>query len=562
ILGKDIKGIVEETERKQIWESTDGLRYSFRHELLRDAAHKIQMDTRLYELHQKAAQAYETLYADTLPWHYVELVYHYNQAQDEEKERYYAKLAGDQAAARFANKEAISYYSRALELTPATETEFRYQLLIAREKVHQLLGERQPQADDLKALAELVQTLGDPHKQAEVSLHWANYWESINDYSAANLAVQQAIEFANQKAPDGPDAANLVAQSHLIWGRSLTALSDYAAAREHHERALEIFRSVGNENEAANALQYLGTVFTYQANYNLALKHYRETLYLYRKMGNRQGEAHVLNNLGTIAANQGNLAEEKNYYELALRIRQEIGDRNGEADTLNNLGLTARSLGDFMLARDYYRQALEIYFEVQDRFGEQVILHNLGEAFYYLKMYPEALASYRQALFIGREIGDRDGEALTLQHIGNVLRDTGNLVQAEQHYQQALALHRELGQFQYKAEELAGLADVAFVRENVPQALKYVREIMLILSRNPSLEGSEEPLRVYLTCYHVLNAAGDLQANQILQNAYQLLTSRKERILDTEMRRKFIENNPWHMEVLTLWKKTGNYSAG
>ena len=555
ILGKDAQAITTEAEREQVWELVDGIHYAFRHELLRDAAHKIQMDAWLHQLHRKAAEAYETLYPNTLQRYFVELAYHYNQAQEPEKERQYTQLAGDQAAARFANKEALQYYARALELLPAGEHDTHFELLVAREKIYKLLGDRQAQALELNRLSELVQTLGDPHKQAKVALRWANYWELVNDYAAAQLAAQQAIENAGQKDPESPQTASLVAKGHLIWGRTLIALSDYAAAREHMEPALEIFMSIGEELEAARALQFLGTIFTYQANYDLALKHYREALHVYRKTGNREGEAHILNNLGTIAADQGNPVEEKSYYELALQIRKEIGDRHGEADTLNNLGLSERALGEYALARDYYRQALEIYFEVQDRFGEQTALHNLGEAFYYEKMYLEALASYRQALFISREIGDRDGEALSLQHIGNVLRDTGSLEQAEVHFHQALTLHRALGRLQYEAEELTGLVDVALAHQNNAQALAYVQEISAILARNPTLDGSEQPFRVYLTCYHVLATAGDPRAVQMLQDAYQLLMARRDQILDTEMRRKFIESNPWHREVLELWEQ-------
>ncbi|HNB50290.1 MAG TPA: hypothetical protein PK530_00015 [Anaerolineales bacterium] len=60
---------------------------------------------------------------------------------------------------------------------------------------------------------------------------------------------------------------------------------------------------------------------------------------------------------------------------------------------------------------------------------------------------------------------------------------------------------------------------------------------------------------MYLTCYHVLHAATDPEARPLLDRAYELLLARSDRIVDPEMRRKFLENNPWHMEVLELWGK-------
>ena len=553
LLGTEAARLAQEGEQEQIWETVDGLQYTFRHELLRDAAYKIQMETRLRELHQRAVEAYETLYANSLERYFAELVYHANLAHHREKEQHYARLAGELAASRFASSEALYYFSRAFALTPEEDVGMQYELLRAQEKVYELGGDRSAQMSTLITLAELVGRLGDPHKQAEVYLLWASYWEAINDYTSAGHAIQEAIQFATQKDPDSPATAQLVAKSHLAWGRFLTALSDYYTAREHLEQALAIFQRIGDRTETARALQSLGTVFSFQANYDLALKNYQDALILYRKTGDRRGEAHIINNLGTLASERGNPAEEKKYYELALRIRREIGDRNGEADTLNNLGLTARTLGEYAQARDYYHQALEIYYEVQDRLGEQTVLHNLGEAFYYLKMYAEALASYRQALFIAREIGDRDGEGLTLYHLGNVLQDTGHLEQAEKHYLEALGIHRELGRLQYEPEELAGLANIAWRQQNQAQAREYIHQIAALLARNPTLNGSEEPIRVYLICYHILKALDDPHADNLLEHAYNLLATRSAHIHEPDIRQKFVENNPWHLEVLELW---------
>ncbi|NUM47850.1 MAG: tetratricopeptide repeat protein [Anaerolineales bacterium] len=553
LLGKDAQRLAEEGEKEQIWEAIKGLHYTFRHELLRDAAYKLQLESRLGELHRQAIQAYETLFPETLSRYYALLVYHAGQGQDQEKERLYTRLAGDQAAIRFAPAEALRYFARALELTPPDDLPTRYEILTAQEKMHDLSGEREAQLQKLKQLSEIVLTLNDAYRQAELSLLWANYWATANNYSAADEMIQQAISFARHSAT--PHAESLIAQSHLVWGRYLIALSDYTLAHTHLTQALEIVQRLGDEAATARVLHALGTVSAYQGEYASALKDYREALFLYRKTGNRQGEAHILNNLGTIAADQGNPAEEQAYYEQALQIRREIGDRQGEADTLNNLGLTERTLGEYARARDYYHQALEIYYEVQNRLGEQTVLHNLGEAFYYLKMYVEALASYRQALYIAREIKDRDGEALNLFHIGNILRDTGNLEQAEPYYQQALALHREVGRHQYEPEDLAALADIALLQQKHALAQEYVHLILPLLSQNPTLDGSEEPFRVYLTCYHTLTAVGDPEAPPLLRRAYELLLARSERILDTDMRRKFLENNPWHLEVMALWQK-------
>ena len=54
-------------------------------------------------------------------------------------------LAGKWASAHYANLEASGYFSRALKLAPKTGLAARYDLLLAREVVNDLLGERNMQ---------------------------------------------------------------------------------------------------------------------------------------------------------------------------------------------------------------------------------------------------------------------------------------------------------------------------------------------------------------------------------------------------------------------------------
>ena len=51
-------------EEAAIWSALSELRYLFKHVLLRDAAYDMQVRARRAELHQLAAEALETLYAD------------------------------------------------------------------------------------------------------------------------------------------------------------------------------------------------------------------------------------------------------------------------------------------------------------------------------------------------------------------------------------------------------------------------------------------------------------------------------------------------------------------
>jgi len=68
-----------------------------------------------------------------------------------------------------------------------------------------------------------------------------------------------------------------------------------------------------------------------------------------------------------------------------------------------------------------------------------------------------------------------------------------------------------------------------------------------------SLDGTSEPLRVYLTCYQVLQANGDPRADDILEEGYRFLQERAAKISDEGERRSFLENVAANREIVGAW---------
>ena len=67
-----------------------------------------------------------------------------------------------------------------------------------------------------------------------------------------------------------------------------------------------------------------------------------------------------------------------------------------------------------------------------------------------------------------------------------------------------------------------------------------------------------EPLRIYLTCYNGLHAAKDPRAKKVLDAAYRLLQERAVMIEDQGLRRSYLENVPYHREIVALWEEASH----
>lgn len=574
---------VQAAEEERIWSVISELRYLFRHPLLRDAAYSMQLRTRLRELHTLAGQAIEQVYADHLAPYYADLAYHYGQADDLEHERSYARLAGIWAASRFANSEAIQHLSRALELTPAAARTERYDLLCAREQVYDLQGDRQSQSSDLDELASLANLLDDNQQRAYVVLRWSNCADRIGDYPAMSAAAQGAI-FLGQTM----QRLDIEASGYLQWARALWYQGENDAARSQAEQSLKLARAVQSRQIEADSLRILGNVALYQGNYAEARTAFEQSLQLCRELTDWYGESGALNNLGIITFYQGDYALARSYYEESLRLNREAGDRQGESMALGNLGEVAAAQGDYAAAQAAFEQSLELYWETGDQYGESLTLFNLGEVAATLGDYDTARARFeqsldicraighrqheswvlskmalllhrlgenraahdlsKQALALSRDVQDRNVQSYALTHLGHTLVEFAHLDAAADAYQEAYEIRQTLEQPHQAMEPLSGLARVALAQNDLSRASDYVQGILHHLETE-TLDGTDEPFRIYLTCYRVLQTSGSPQAAATLAKARQLLEERAALIQDERLQYSYLQHVTVHREL-------------
>jgi len=437
---------VHQAREAAVWVPLNELRYLFRHALLRDAAYDMQLRSRLQELHAMAAGAIEQLYAEDLSAHLVDLAYHYREAQDTAHERHYARRAGEQAAARFANEEAVAYLGRALDLTPDAAAGDRFDLLLSREQVYDLQGARDVQRRDVEALENLASCLDSPAQRAEAALRRAAFEEATVDYAAAIAAAQEAI--AQARAADDPARE---AEGWRWWGQSLWQQADYAEARQKLAQARQLARpgSLAGDGRARQAevesLRGLGMVCSEEGDYAAAREDFEESLRIYRAAGDRRGEGAVLNNLGLLHNAQGDYPRARDYFERSLHIAREIGNRREEGRLLNNLGIVSTYQDEPDQALDWYGRAIQAAREVGDRRCEALALNNLGMVYSARDDRERTMLYYEQARQLAHEIGDRRCESLALNNLGLVFLDQGDFATAQAYLEQALAINRGIG---------------------------------------------------------------------------------------------------------------------
>ncbi|MBN1640343.1 MAG: tetratricopeptide repeat protein [Anaerolineae bacterium] len=565
--------------------------YRFQHNLFQTYlyAHLDEVERTL--LHEDVGRVLEELYGEQRADIAVQLARHFSEAGIAEKARTYLREAGDQAAAQYANHEALQYYSQALELTEAGELEERYDLLAAREKLLSLKGDRAAQRRDLDELAALADALDDDARRAEVALRRGHYAGRTGDYAASLAAAQEAVRLA--QAAHEPD---MEAEGWLQCGQARFHEGAYGAARDELEQALALARARGARRTEADAVRSLGNIGWVQGDHADARLRYEQSLEVACEIGYRRAELGALNNLSIVTGAQGDCVQAEAYTRRTLQVARTTGDRWCEGMVLNNLGVQLQMQGDYVGAMSLYEEALVIRRVTGDPMGEALTLMNIARLFAEQgqfdrsrPFYQECLDRFREtgdrqgeaealaflslschqfgeneaalehaqrALAITREMGDRNTEADPLAYLGHALAGLGRMAEAADAYRQALDMRREFGQAHMATEPLAGLARIALAQGDVRRAQAYVEQILTTLDEH-TLEGTAEPLRVYLTCYRVLHAGQDPRASELLRTAYGLLQEKASRIQDRALRRSFLENVGTHCEIVRAFASSG-----
>jgi tetratricopeptide (TPR) repeat protein len=277
--------------------------------------------------------------------------------------------------------------------------------------------------------------------------------------------------------------------------------------------------------------------------------YYEQCLALHRETGDLLGEAQVLNNLGTLCSARHDYHAALAYYEQALHACREVGSRMMEATVLSNFGSTWNTLGQYERARDYAQEVLHIARDIHTAFQQVLALANLAVAQHNLGEHQTAHECAQQALQVAQRGGYRTQEGYAWLNLGHALEGLCQWEEALQAYRRGTEVRRELGARLSALEPLAGRARACLVLGDLPQAMALVEEMLPDLERVMQSD-LDQPLLVPWTCYQVLRAAGDPRAPLVLENAYRLLQTAANRLQDEAMRQSYLENVPWHREML------------
>jgi len=240
----------------------------------------------------------------------------------------------------------------------------------------------------------------------------------------------------------------------VILGDALAALTRPVVGLHHLERAVEVFRDLGDRAHLGTALRSLGSLLNRIGDNRKALEHHMEAREILQSVGADAREiAGCENELGLVATDLGWYDEAVSHLERALEGYRGGGDDIDLARSRHNLGVALLHADrDLDRASRLLTEAADLWLGVAHHHQAANALLSLAQAEWARGNRDDARAAVDFARGIFRDYHDVVGLASADDIAGHFLSQSG-------HHREAAALHRKAREIFKEFRETHRIAD-------------------------------------------------------------------------------------------------------
>ena len=264
------------------------LEYMFRHVLTQEAAyHTILLKERRH-FHKRVGQVMAAIFNETLEEHTPVLAYHFDEAGEHALALGYYRQAGDQAMRLFANQEAVSHFSKAIEcLQQLNDPESELRIYLYRQRGRALELVYDYEAADQNYLDMLA--IAEEHADQQLELAGLVARTTIHTTFTPKFDQELGIKLAERTMPLARALDDGESQARIYWNLMLTSgfiRSDLWAAVEFGEKSLALCREYALDKQLALTLNDLGRMYSFVGELKRGLPLIQEAGELFKQQEN------------------------------------------------------------------------------------------------------------------------------------------------------------------------------------------------------------------------------------------------------------------------------------
>ena len=358
VLGK-LHRLIHAEGEEELPDGSVATIYRFTHALYQNFLYDQLLSKRRVLLHRRAGETLERVYAGQHARVAGALATHFERGRDFAKAIAFLIQAGDTALSRYANAEAVSLFSRGLELVDklpeGRQAEQRAVLLQKRALAQMALGRLKEAGEDYRAMREVCRAAGDAEGECRALIGICDVAQNARDVPGMEQYNPEARALAERIGNQA-----LLAEVDIVWAYYQMLSGELAEAEVSLERAIPVARSLKHRPALVIGLRYSGITHFWRSDYASAERVQVEASRLAAEARDGFQLPLALYFLGLTQANRGRISEAMGSMQEAL----DMAKRNNNALALsripNGIGWVSREMGDLGTAIEFNEGCVEV----------------------------------------------------------------------------------------------------------------------------------------------------------------------------------------------------------
>jgi len=332
--------------------------YRFTHALYQNFLYEQLLNKRRALLHRRAGETLERVYAGQHTRVAGALATHFERGRDFAKAIAFLTQAGDTALSRYANAEAVKYYSRGLDLVDKLPegSKAEQQIVLWRKRAVSLLalGQLKESFADYTAMRGACQATGNLEEECRALVgltavaHVLRELAHIEEYGKAALVLAERI--GNQA---------LAAEAGNNWAAYMGVTGQLAEAQIHYERSISLARSIGHRAALPAGLMYHGLLHFWKSEYEAAENAQVEACQVAAEVRDGFYLPLTLLYLGWTQANRGRISNAMASMQEALDLARRNSHGLALSRVPNGIGWIWREIGVLSKAIEFDQGCVE-----------------------------------------------------------------------------------------------------------------------------------------------------------------------------------------------------------
>ena len=413
--------------------------YTFKHALTQNVAYQSLLNSTRQQYHRQIAQVLEDQLAETVESQPELLAHHCVQGETWEKAFDYLTKSGAKAREAYANQEAITFYTQALEVSEQITPTFGETRLLpvyeGRGLVWILLTRNEEAIADFHLMHQMARASGNQQKEGESLRRLTDAYYALGRSDEVEQYAQEARQLFEETGDQ-----HILIQSLISLASVQRDRGNLPEADRHLEEALHISRREGDNDSLTQNLMYLGNQTYWQGHFRRAIQLLQEGVTVSRESHNGAIELAHLFYLCLTHWSFGSGSQALAVLHEGMMKAKEWKSALNVGRFTNTLGWFYRECGDFSRAVEYDQESIELGRSSGVSNVEVSALINLGLDYLALSQHDRAL-SYLEP---------------TLERVER----------------EALGSHR----WRWTIRLLMGLAELSYTTGDYDQGLRYVEE--------------------------------------------------------------------------------------